>query len=84
MAINPIQRIANDSKEAGIPFPVIGGFAVHANGYVRTTDDLDLVVPSGQRARWSELLNSFGMIVKNDAATFLQFDPADKAGMEVD
>jgi predicted nucleotidyltransferase len=80
----PIQQISRKADEAGIPFLVIGGFAVHAHGYVRTTDDLDLIVPGGQRARWSQLLGSFGLAIKNDAATFLQFAPQDEADMEVD
>jgi predicted nucleotidyltransferase len=80
----PIQKISQKADDAGISFLVIGGFAVHAHGYVRMTDDLDLIVPGGQRARWSKLLDSFGMVVKNDAATFLQFDPKDEADMEVD
>jgi predicted nucleotidyltransferase len=80
----PIQKISRSAGEVGVSFLVIGGFAVHAHGYVRTTDDLDLIVPGGQRARWSRLLDSFGMVVKNDAATFVQFDPQDEADMGVD
>ncbi len=80
----PIQTIARKADEAGIPFLVIGGFAVHAHGYVRTTDDLDLIVPGGHRVRWSQLLDGMGMVVSNDAATFLQFDPRDEADMKVD
>lgn len=80
----PIQKLSEKAKVAGIPFLVIGGYAVQAHGYVRMTDDLDLIVPHGQRAQWNNLLGEFGMIVKNDAATFLQFDSKDEAGMEVD
>jgi hypothetical protein len=80
----PIQRISQKAEEAGISFLVVGGYAVHAHGYVRATDDLDLIVAREQRAQWSGLLVNFGMIVKNDAATFLQFDFKDDAGMEVD
>lgn len=80
----PIQKISKQAEGTGIPFLVIGGHAVYAHGYVRMTDDLDLIVPRGQRAQWSKLLDNFGMIVKNDAATFLQFDPKDEADMEVD
>lgn len=72
------------ADEAGIPFLIIGGYAVLAHGYVRTTDDLDLIACRGQRTRWSTLLAGLGMTIKNDAATFLQFDPADEAGMKVD
>ena len=80
----PIQKISKQAEDAGIPFLVIGGYAVLAHGYTRTTDDLDLIVQRGRRAQWSKLLDGFGMVVKNDAANFLQFDPADKANMEVD
>ena len=80
----PTQKISKKAGEAGIPFLVIGGHAVHAYGYVRATDDLDLIVPRGRRTQWSKLLGDFGMIVANDAATFLQFDPKDETGMEVD
>jgi predicted nucleotidyltransferase len=80
----PIQKISQEAAAACIPFIVIGGYAVHAHGYVRMTDDLDLIVPREKRAQWNKVLDNFGMIVKNDAATFLQFDPKDKTGMEVD
>jgi Aminoglycoside-2''-adenylyltransferase len=80
----PIHEIVKHARAANVPFLVIGGFAVHAHGYVRTTDDLDLIVPGGQRARWSRMLDGLGMVVKNDAATFLQFDPKDEADMKVD
>ena len=55
-----------------------------AHGYVRATDDLDLIVQRGRRAQLSQLLCDLGMSVKNDAANFVQFDPRDEAGMDVD
>jgi len=55
-----------------------------AHGYVRTTEDLDLIGCREHRDQWSRLLSSLGMTIKNDAATFLQFDPTDKAVMNVD
>ena len=84
MAKSPIQEIANRAGEAGIPFLVIGGYAVFAHGYVRATDDLDLIVQRGQRTQLSKLLCDLGMSVKNDATHFVQFDPADRTGMDVD
>lgn len=84
MAKCPIQEIAKRASDAGIPFLVVGGYAVFAHGYLRLTDDLDLIVQRGQRAQLSKLLGDLGMSVKHDADTFLQFDPPDEAGMEVD
>lgn len=84
MAKCPIQEIAKRAGDAGIPFLVIGGYAVFVHGYVRATDDLDLIVQRGRRAHLGKMLNDLGMTVKNDAANFVQFDSPDGSGMEVD
>ena len=84
MAKCPIREIAKRAADAGIPFLVIGGYAVFAHGYVRATDDLDLIVQRGRRAHLNKLLGDLGMTVKNDAVNFVQFDPPDEGGMEVD
>ncbi|MGD0744809.1 MAG: nucleotidyl transferase AbiEii/AbiGii toxin family protein [Verrucomicrobiota bacterium] len=84
MARCPIQEIAKRAGNAGIPFLVIGGYAVFAHGYVRATDDLDLIVQRGRRAQLGELFGDMGMSVKSDAANFVQFDSRDEAGMAVD
>jgi len=39
-----------DANEAGLPYVVIGGFAVIAHGYLRATKDSDLLVPDGPDA----------------------------------
>jgi predicted nucleotidyltransferase len=80
----PIQEISTKAAAAGMPFLVIGGYAVNAHGYTRTTDDLDLITSHDGRRQWGKLLDDFGMMVKNDSATFLQFGSKDEAGMEVD
>jgi hypothetical protein len=80
----PIQEIAKRASNGGLPFLVIGGYAVFAHGYSRLTDDLDLITPRGQRARFGQLLKDLGMSVKHDATTFLQFDPPNESGMKVD
>jgi len=38
MAKCPIREIAKQAGEDGIPFLIIGGYAVLAHGYVRTTE----------------------------------------------
>jgi len=84
MAKCPIHEIAKRASQAGIPFLVIGGYAVFAHGHVRATDDLDLIVQRGRRVQLRGLLAGLGMSVKNDAANFIQFDSPDESGMGVD
>lgn len=80
----PIHEIAKLAGEAGVPFLVIGGYAVVTHGYTRTTDDLDLITPNSRRQEWTKLLSGLGMSIKHDAATFLQFDPKNETDMKVD
>ena len=47
--VDPVPLIA-ELNERGIPYVIIGGFAVIANGYVRSTEDLDVLVPEGESA----------------------------------
>jgi len=42
--------VVADAAKAGLPCVVIGGFSVIANGYVRATEDSDLLVPDGPEA----------------------------------
>lgn len=42
--------VITDANAAGLPYVVIGGFAVIAHGYFRATSDSDLLVPDGQEA----------------------------------
>jgi hypothetical protein len=39
--------VVADANAAGLPYVVIGGFAVIAHGYFRATKDSDLLVPDG-------------------------------------
>jgi Nucleotidyl transferase AbiEii toxin, Type IV TA system len=80
----PIKEIARKAGEASIPFLIIGGYAVMAHGYVRTTEDLDLLAQGERREDLSRLLEDAGMTLKNDAPTFLQFNPRNESEMNVD
>lgn len=43
-----MRRIVKRLEKADIPYAVVGGMAVYAHGYRRTTDDLDLLLtPAG-------------------------------------
>ena len=42
--ISPFEKLLADLTASGIDFAVVGGVAVIANGYVRLTEDLDILV----------------------------------------
>ena len=42
-----LDGVVADANAVGLPYVVIGGFSVIANGYLRATDDSDLLVPDG-------------------------------------
>lgn len=45
-----LDGVVADANAVGLDFVVIGGFSVIANGYLRATDDSDLLVPDGSDA----------------------------------
>lgn len=45
-----LDGVVADANAVGLPYIVIGGFSVIANGYVRATKDSDLLVPDGPKA----------------------------------
>jgi Nucleotidyl transferase AbiEii toxin, Type IV TA system len=70
--------IANISRVAAknnLPFLLIGGYAVLAHGFMRTTGDIDFLVRKSQAAEWQKLLEGLKFAVKFSGPTFLQFDP---------
>lgn len=78
------QTITAKAAETKLPFLVIGGYAVMAHGFVRSTEDLDLLVRGSQRARWRELFEGMGMTVHHDGGTFLQFNAPPWGKLPVD
>jgi hypothetical protein len=45
-----LDGVVADANSVGLPYVVIGGFSVIANGYLRATQDSDLLVPDGGEA----------------------------------
>lgn len=45
-----LDGVVADANAVGLRYVVIGGFSVIANGYLRATDDSDLLVPDGPEA----------------------------------
>ena len=46
--ISPFERLLADLTTADVDYAVVGGVAVIANGYVRLTEDLDILVASSE------------------------------------
>lgn len=45
-----LDGVVADANAVGLPYVVIGGFSVMANGFLRATKDSDLLVPDGDEA----------------------------------
>lgn len=45
-----LDGVVADANAVGLPYVVIGGFSVIANGFLRATDDSDLLVPDSDEA----------------------------------
>jgi predicted nucleotidyltransferase len=79
--------VANISREAAknnLSFLLIGGYAVLAHGFVRTTGDIDFLVRKSQIADWQKLLEGLKFTVKFSGPTFLQFDPPPEEKLPLD
>ncbi len=60
--ISPFEKLLADLSAAGVDFAVVGGVAVIANGYVRLTEDLDIIVSDARAnlVKMLEVLARFG------------------------
>lgn len=79
-----LQTIAQATEEAQLSFLVIGGYAVMAHGFVRATDDIDLLAQSSKRRVWQQLFEKMGFVMHHQAPTFLQFYPPPNVRLPVD
>jgi len=82
--VNVFSTITSKAAEAGLPFLVIGGYAVMAHGFIRSTEDLDLLVRRSERGKWRELLERIEMPLHHDGGTFLQFKAPPWGKLRVD
>lgn len=65
-----LRTISQKASAAGLPLLLIGGYAVMAHGFVRATDDLDLLVQSSRRDQWRRLMEDMGLSLYREAPTF--------------
>ena len=67
-------RVADVAAMLNLPILVIGGHAVNAYGYVRTTLDADFMVCDEDLAAWRRGFESFGYRWVGQTATFVKLD----------
>jgi hypothetical protein len=60
--ISPFERLLADLTASGVDYAVVGGVAVIANGYLRLTEDLDILVSDSpdNLTKLLEVLSRFG------------------------
>jgi hypothetical protein len=69
--------VAEASARQGLPVLVIGGHAVNAYGYLRTTLDADFLVCTDDFAAWRQVFESFGYRWQGQTEAFAKLDPPD-------
>jgi len=66
-------RLAEVSRERNLPVLVIGGHAVNAYGYARTTLDADFLIPESDLAPWRHIIESWGFVWAMETPAFVKF-----------
>jgi len=74
---NFFKWFSKEARAAGFEYLLIGGNAVNAYGYQRTTLDVDFVVLKDDRFRWKEFLMEGGYRCFHETEVFCQFESAD-------
>ena len=82
--MNQLEQIERESSARGLPFLLIGGFAVIQHGYARYTEDLDLMIARESAAAWRDMLTALGYRLFHEEQTFIQFTPPSPASQPVD
>ena len=82
--MNMIGNISIKAAEQNLPFLLIGGYAVMAHGYIRTTEDVDLLVRKNQAAEWRKIIEDLGFPVFSTNENFMQFSPAPDINLKLD
>lgn len=65
------------SGHRALRYLVIGGHAINARGFGRTTKDLDIVVPLDTRSVWKEEIVKLGYSLFHEESGFMQFSVPD-------
>ena len=64
--------IDKEAKARGLPYLLIGGYAVIAHGFPRLTFDVDLAIERARKSEWLQCAAALGYSVHHDGGAFLQ------------
>jgi hypothetical protein len=78
------ERLNEEAAKQGLKFLVIGGHAVMRHGFMRATEDADILANKEQRPLWQKAVDHLGYRLFHDGGTFLQMTPAAGIGWELD
>lgn len=82
--MNLLESITGEASKRNLQSVVIGGMAVIEYGYSRSTTDFDLLVQSGDKEAWHELMDSIGYRLDHDGGSFRQYLFREGTGWPVD
>ena len=78
------QLLVDRANAARLEFILIGGHAVNARGYARTTLDFDFLIAAADLPAWRTLLAELGYTLVHQVEAFAQFQPAAGDGFRID
>lgn len=78
------QTATRAAQAEGREFILIGGHAVNARGYERTTLDFDFLIPASDLPAWKNILSGLGYHLIHETKAFSQFEPVGGGGFRVD
>jgi predicted nucleotidyltransferase len=82
--MSALSRIAKAAAERGLDFMLIGGHAVMAHGFARTTGDTDLMIRAVDRSKWESMMCELGWQIHSRGPAFVQFDTKPRVLEQVD
>jgi len=78
------QTATRAAQADGREFILIGGHAVNARGYERTTLDFDFLIPGADLPAWKKILSGLGYHPIHETKAFAQFEPVGGGGFRLD
>lgn len=84
MMIETFHAFVDAAQSEGREFVMIGGHAVNAHGYERTTIDFDFLVLGTDQAAWRNILARIGYLPIHETKAFIQFAPDGGGAMRID